>query len=112
MRRRSILLAVLCTLCLAAPVLAATDQEKYEKKVARFVVPLTAELDFTKPRGLCTCVSDDSLIRGKIGMLIYAVQMEVGGVGTVKAGCQVPIFDSTGTQTGDGSCENWEILTR
>jgi hypothetical protein len=111
--RRTLALAALAALCLAAlPALAATtDQEKYEKKVRRFVVPATAELDFTKPRGLCTCVSDDSLIRGRIGMLIYAVQNEGMAGNTVKAGCQVPLFDASGAQIGDGSCENWELLS-
>jgi hypothetical protein len=110
---RSILLVVSCALCLAAPALAATtDQEKYEKKVSRFVLPLTVDLDFTKPRGLCTCASDDAVARGRIGILIYAVQNEGVAGNTVKAGCQVPLFDAAGAQTGDTPCENWELLSR
>jgi hypothetical protein len=109
---RTFVLAALAFLCLAAPpaLAAASDQEKFEKKVARFAQPVAA-LDYAKPRGLCVCQSSDSAVRGLTGVLIYGV--EVGfDVNLVRVGCQVPNFNPEGAVTASTSCENWTLLSR
>jgi hypothetical protein len=108
---RTFVVAALAVLCLAPPAFAAgTVQEKFEKKVARYAQPV-AELDFTKPRALCICQSDDSAVRGLTGVPIYGVEVGVD-VSLVRVGCQVPSFNADGAVTATTSCQNWTLLSR
>jgi len=110
--RRTLVLAALAALCLAAPpaLAAASDQERFEKKLSKFAQPVAA-LDFARPRGLCACQSSDSAVRGLTGVLIYGV--EVGfDVNLVRVGCQVPNFNPEGAVTASTSCESWTLISR
>ena len=67
------LLAALCLLCLSAPpaLAAATEQERFEKKLSRFAQPAGA-LDLAKPRGLCVC-QDEVAVKGVAILFFIAV---------------------------------------
>jgi len=109
--RRTLVLAALAALCLAPSALAAaSDQEKFEKKLARYAQPV-ADLDFAKPRGLCACVSADSAVRGLAGVLISGVEVGVD-VSVVRVGCQVPNFNADGAVTATTACESWTLISR
>ena len=109
---RNILVAALAALCLAAPpaLAAASDQDKFEKKVSRFA--LASGSDFAKPRGLCTCTEDGvGVSAGQAGLLFYSpasLMMEH----FINVSCVIPFFDAEGALDRSEVCESWTLLSR
>jgi hypothetical protein len=79
--------------------------------MARFAQPASA-VDFTKPRGLCSCGIDDPVgIEGQTGVLVYNFQPGLDVVAP-RVICQVPIFDLSGALTATQNCVDWTLLSR
>jgi hypothetical protein len=109
---RSILGAVLAALCLGAPPAlgAATDQDKFEKKVSR--VARASGFDFAKPRGLCTCTEDGvGVSAGQAGLLFYSPASLIQE-SFVVISCVIPFFDTAGALVRSTVCESWTLLSR
>jgi hypothetical protein len=110
---RSLVLAVLGALWLASPpALAAssTVKQKFEKKIAHYAQPI-AELDFTKPRGLCTCGDDTIALPTQTGLLAYTYQSGIG-LEVPLVVCEIPVFDGAGALAATQLCEHWTLLRR
>ena len=108
---RTFALAALLLCTAASPAFAATTaQQKFEKLVARYAQPSGSE-DFTKARGLCSCISTDAAVQGRAGVLVYAVEAGMA-VNVVKVGCSVPVFDPSGAVGAGSICESWTLLSR
>lgn len=89
--------------------LAATDQQQFDKRVARYGVQLGGQ-----PKGLCLCQDDGSRDRG-VGFLLRGTGdpgLDPGNM-MIQLSCLVPVFDElTGEQKAQTFCERFVPLAR
>jgi hypothetical protein len=88
-----------------------TEQEAFQKKVARYAQPQNA-LDFSKPRGMCTCGPNASTaLAGQTGALAYGYQ-SAAGISILEVTCEIPAFNTAGAIVASQTCDDWTLLTR
>ena len=89
----------------AAAAVAATDNEKFEKLLAKTTI--TDLDDIQKAKVACVC--RDAGLNLRAGILGRTF-----GVGQWFVVCLIPTFDSAGSATSNNAqpCGDWELLTR